>query len=93
MVKHSDIIPDNILDLYKAEDSIEVVDHGDVPVEVIKRDLLDFSNNNVTMRSKAYAIMVQFNIELKYSKDYRLLSRRRITIIRYFPFHRILNQG
>ena len=47
VIKHSDIIPQEIRALYTAEDAIEVVDHGNCDVEVITRDLLDFSNNNV----------------------------------------------
>lgn len=47
VIRHNNVIPQDILYRYYAEDAIEVVNHGGVNVPVIERDLLDFSNNNV----------------------------------------------
>jgi len=46
VIKHNDVIPENILERYKAEDSKEVVYNNDLDIPVIERQLLDFSNNN-----------------------------------------------
>lgn len=47
IVKHKEKIPVNILNRYVKENSEEVKNRGDVGIEVIERDLLDFSKNNV----------------------------------------------
>ncbi len=47
VVKHSEEIPDFIKDRYIREEAIEVIDDGDDGVKVIRRRLLDFSQNNV----------------------------------------------
>ena len=47
VIRHNNPIPQEILERYYAEDSIEVVNNRKVDVPVIERDLLDFSKNNV----------------------------------------------
>ena len=44
---HSDEIPEMIAARYQRQNSIEVVDHGDCGIEVLKRPLLRFDNNLV----------------------------------------------
>lgn len=47
VVRHSDVIPEHIRQRYVAEESEEVKYNNDLDIEVIERELLDFSNNNV----------------------------------------------
>lgn len=47
VVKHNEHIPFYINQRYLAENSCEVLDHGDVKQEVLERPLLDFSRNLV----------------------------------------------
>ena len=46
-IKHEEKIPDDILQKYYLENSIEVIDHHDSNVKVYQRELLDFSNGLV----------------------------------------------
>ena len=63
VVRHNNVIPQDILYRYYAEDAIEVVDHGDVNVPVIERDLLDFSNNNVRHDPEKIKVVVKELLE------------------------------
>ena len=63
VVKHNDVIPQDILERYYAEDSREVVDNGNCDVKVITRDLLDFSNNNVRHDPKKIKKVVEELLE------------------------------
>lgn len=63
VIRHNNVIPQDILYRYYAEDAIEVVNHGDVNVPVIERDLLDFSNNNVRHDPKKIGIVVEELLE------------------------------
>ena len=47
VIKHSEEIPEFIKDRYIKEEAIEVIDDGNDGVKVIKRRLLDFSQNKV----------------------------------------------
>ena len=47
VVKHDDVIPSAIKERYLLENSIEVIDHHDLDIEVMPYDLLDFSRNLV----------------------------------------------
>ncbi|MBQ1508482.1 MAG: uridine diphosphate-N-acetylglucosamine-binding protein YvcK [Erysipelotrichaceae bacterium] len=47
IVRHNDYIPEEIRARYTAENSIEVLDHGNLPVPVIERELLTFRNDLV----------------------------------------------
>ncbi len=47
VIKHSDVIPEHILQRYKDTNSIEVVYHNDLDIPVIERQLLDFSKDLV----------------------------------------------
>ena len=47
VIKHSDIIPEHILNRYKDTNSIEVIYHGDLDIPVIERKLLNFSKDLV----------------------------------------------
>lgn len=47
VIRHSESIPEYILERYAAENSIEVKDHGDTGKEVMSFELLDFSRDNV----------------------------------------------
>ena len=47
VLMHSDEIPENILNRYERQNSIEVIDNGDSGLEVIKMPLLKFDNNLV----------------------------------------------
>lgn len=42
VIRHCDVIPDEILKRYHEENSIEVIDHGDTGLPVWNRDLLTF---------------------------------------------------
>ena len=46
IIRHNNVIPEEIRNRYTAEDSTEVVYNNDLKEEVIEKDLLDFSNNN-----------------------------------------------
>jgi len=47
VLKHNNVIPNNILEKYAAEESVEVLNNETLDVEVIERDLLDFSKQLV----------------------------------------------
>lgn len=47
ILKHSDHIPSHIKERYYETNSSEVIDHADTGKEVMGRELLDFSRNNV----------------------------------------------
>lgn len=47
IIMHNDIIPQNILARYERQNSIEVIDHGDTGLPVLKYSLLKFDNNLV----------------------------------------------
>lgn len=47
VVKHIEKIPEDILDKYKAQNSIEVIDNKDADIIVIEKELLDFSKGLV----------------------------------------------
>ena len=47
VIKHKDVIPEDILEKYIKEEAIEVIDEGNDEVEVISRSLLDFSRGKV----------------------------------------------
>ena len=47
VVKHKETIPDNIKELYKKQNSIEVINNNDIKQKVIETELLDFENNLV----------------------------------------------
>ena len=44
---HNDTIPESILNRYQRQNSIEVVDHGDCGIEVLKTQMLRFDGNLV----------------------------------------------
>lgn len=56
---HSDIIPEDILERYHKQNSIEVIDHGNCGIEVLQRPLLKFDQNLVRHDPK----MVKMAIE------------------------------
>jgi len=47
VLKHNDVIPKDILDRYALENSIEVLNDEPIDIEVIEKDLLDFSRKLV----------------------------------------------
>ena len=47
VVKHADAIPEDILERYRLENSIEVIDHHDTDIEVWSKDLLIFDKELV----------------------------------------------
>lgn len=47
IVKHSEVIPDEILNNYLNTGSIEVINNHDIDIPVIEKELLDFSNGLV----------------------------------------------
>ena len=59
VVKHSEMIPFYVRNKYLKNNSIEVVDKGDTEVEIIERELLDFSNNLVRHDSKKICKVVE----------------------------------
>ena len=63
VIRHNNVIPQDILYRYYAEDAVEVVNRGGVNVPVIERDLLDFSNNNVRHDPKKIGIVVEELLE------------------------------
>lgn len=63
VVRHNNVIPQDILYRYYAEDAVEVVNRGGVNVPVIERDLLDFSNNNVRHDPKKIGKVVEELLE------------------------------
>ena len=56
---HSDIIPEDILERYHNQNSIEVIDHGNCGIDVLQRPLLKFDYNLVRHDPK----MVKMAIE------------------------------
>ncbi len=47
VIMHNDTIPESILNRYQRQNSIEVVDHGDCGIEVLKTQMLRFDGNLV----------------------------------------------
>ena len=47
IVKHKELIPEEIKEKYRAQNSIEVIDNKDTDIKVIERELLDFSKGLV----------------------------------------------
>jgi len=59
VIKHNDLIPQNILDKYKATNSIEVINNKNVNVPVIEKELLDFSKGVVRHSSEKIKEVVE----------------------------------
>ena len=59
VVKHNEVIPFYIIKKYLAQNSIEVLDKGDVGIEVLERSLLDFSKELVRHDPSKIKVVVE----------------------------------
>lgn len=63
IVKHKEKIPENILRLYDLENCQEVLDRGNLPVEVLSYDLLSFKNNLIRHDSDKIRMVIKDLLE------------------------------
>jgi len=67
IIKHNDVIPNEIREKYKASDAIEVVNNGGLNIEVKECNILDFSNGLVRHDSEKIKDVIKELLNVLYN--------------------------